>query len=85
MSTKLIIREALGGNPIAVKDLIESELQKRIRDIFEAKKSDEEDDDKDDSSDEEDDDKPRGKATKVEVNEISNKLLGKYIKGASSD
>jgi cation transport regulator ChaB len=53
MSIQKIIQESINGNPLEMKEILESELRDRIRLALEAKMSDEdEDDDEDDDSEE---------------------------------
>jgi hypothetical protein len=60
MSIQKIIQESINGNPLEMKEILESELRDRIRLALEAKMSDdEEDEDEDDDEDEEDDEEDK--------------------------
>jgi hypothetical protein len=51
MSIQKIIQESINGNPLEMKEILESELRDRIRLALEAKMSDDEDEDDDSEED----------------------------------
>jgi hypothetical protein len=53
MSIQKIIQESINGNPLEMKEILESELRDRIRLALEAKMSD--DEDEEDEEEDEDD------------------------------
>jgi hypothetical protein len=59
MSIQKIIQESINGNPLEMKEILESELRDRIRLALEAKMSDE--DEEDDEDEDEDDDSEEDK------------------------
>ena len=56
MSIQKIIQESINGNPLEMKEILESELRDRIRLALEAKMSDDEDEEDDSEEDNEEDD-----------------------------
>lgn len=56
MSIQKIIQESINGNPLEMKEILESELRDRIRLALEAKMSDEDEEDEDDSDEDNEDD-----------------------------
>jgi hypothetical protein len=59
MSIQKIIQESINGNPLEMKEILESELRDRIRLALEAKMSD--DEDEEDEEEDEDDDSEEDK------------------------
>lgn len=87
MSVQKIIQEAINKSPRDLKEALESELRDRIRLALEAKMEDEkdEDDEEDDDSSDEDDDEEDMKEEAEELDELSKKTLGAYVKAANRD
>jgi hypothetical protein len=54
MSIQKIIQESINGNPLEMKEILESELRDRIRLALEAKMSDEDEEDEEEDDDEDD-------------------------------
>ena len=86
MSVKTIIQEAINKSPVALKEALEEELRTRVALALEAKMKDDEDEEDEDDDSDEDEDEDDEKCESVEqIDELSKKTLGSYIKAASRD